>query len=129
MHTARGVVYADPITDAISLITGVDLAVTYPVSARGEQVAVSAVTLCPGATITAADLTEAVANMPVGQPPELVHVVPELTLSAAYRPTVNALREAGIPESGRNAWYLDPDSNSYKRLTVAARAEIADSYE
>jgi putative long chain acyl-CoA synthase len=129
MHTARGVVYTDPITDAISLITGVDLAVTYPVSARGEQVAVTAVTLCPGATITAADLTEAVANMPVGQPPDIVYVVPELTLSATYRPTVNALREAGIPKSGRNAWYLDPDSSSYKRLTVAARAEIDGAHE
>ena len=39
--------------------SGVDLAVTYGVPVDGHQVAVAAVTLRPGATITAADLTEA----------------------------------------------------------------------
>ena len=66
IHTARGLVYAEPVTDALGLINGVDLAITYDVSVSGRQLAVSALTLLPGATITAADLTEAVANMPVG---------------------------------------------------------------
>ena len=30
----------------------------------------------------------------------------------------------GIPKPSRNAWYLDTDTNKYKRLTVAVRAEI-----
>ena len=55
--------------------------------------------------------------------PDFVHVVPDLTLSASYRPTVGALRNAGIPKAGRHAWYLDPDTNRYKRLTAPARAE------
>ena len=75
-------VYAELVIDALGLINGVDLAVTYGVSVGDRQVAVSAVTLRPGATITAADLTEAVADMPVGLGPDIVQVVPEMTLSA-----------------------------------------------
>ncbi|BCI88639.1 hypothetical protein NIIDMKKI_38450 [Mycobacterium kansasii] len=97
VRTARGMVYAEPVTDALGCVNGVDLAVTYDVAVNGQQFAVSAVTLRPGATITAADLTEAVAGTPVGLGPDIVHVVPKLSLSATYRPTVSALRAAGIP--------------------------------
>ena len=38
--------------------------------------------------------------MPVGLGPDIVHVVPEMALSAIYRPTVSALRAAGIPKPG-----------------------------
>jgi putative long chain acyl-CoA synthase len=125
VHTERGLVYADPVTDALGLINGVDLAVTYGVSVGDRQVAVSAVTLLPGATITAADLSEAVAHVPVGLGPDIVHVVPEMTLSASYRPTVSGLRAAGIPKAGRQAWYFDSGSKEYKKLTPAIRAELA----
>jgi putative long chain acyl-CoA synthase len=30
----------------------------------------------------------------------------------------------GIPKPSRNAWYLDGDTDKYKRLTAAVRAEI-----
>ena len=125
VRTARGMVYADPVDDALGLVTGVDLAVTYGVSGKDRQVAVAAVTLLPGATITAADLTEAVASMPVGQGPDIVHVVPKLTLSATYRPTVGGLRAAGIPKAGRQAWYFDAGTSEFRRLTPAARAELS----
>ncbi|WP_099194163.1 acyl-CoA synthetase [Mycobacterium innocens] len=124
VRTARGMVYAEPVTDALGCINGVDLAVTYDVSANGHQLAVAAVTLRPGATITAADLTDAVAGMPVGLGPDIVHVVPKLSLSATYRPTVSALRAAGIPKPGRQAWYFDPASSEFRRLTPAARTEL-----
>lgn len=124
VHTARGLVYAEPVTDALGLINGVDLAVTYNVPIGDGEVAVSAVTLLPGATITAADLTEAVVNMPVGLGPDFVCVVPEMTLSATYRPTVSPLRAAGIPKAGRGVWYFDVGSNEFRRLTPAARAEL-----
>jgi putative long chain acyl-CoA synthase len=124
VRTARGLVYAEPVTDALGLITGVDLAVTYDVSVGGRQLAASALTLLPGATITAADLTDAVANMPVGLGPDIVHVCPQMSFSATYRPTVSALRAAGIPKSGRQAWYFDARSNEFRRLTPAARAEL-----
>ena len=127
VHTARGLVYCEPVTDALGFINGVDLAVTYNVPVEGRQVAVSAVTLLPGASITAADLTEAVATMPVGLGPDIVHVVPEMTLSASYRPTVSTLREAGLPKPGRQrqAWYFDPANNEFRKLTPAARAKLS----
>src|SRR5271166_1468404 len=129
VRTARGLVYAEPVTDALGLITGVDLAVTYNVPVGDRQLAVSALTLLPGATITAADLTEAVANMPVGRGPDIVHVVPELPLSpTTYRPTVSALCTAGIPKSGRHVWYFDSGSNEFRRLTPATRAELTGSH-
>jgi putative long chain acyl-CoA synthase len=124
IHTARGLVYCEPISDALGLIRAVDLAVTYGVPVDGRQVAVAAVTLRPGATITAADLTEAVAAMSVGLGPDVVHVVPKMTLSATYRPTVSALRAAGLPKGGRHSWYFDPETNQFKRLTSALRTEI-----
>jgi putative long chain acyl-CoA synthase len=128
VHTARGLVYTEPVTDALGLINGVDLAVTYNVPFDSLEVAVSAVTLLPGASITAADLTEAVAEMPIGLGPDIVCVVPEMTLSATYRPTVSALRAAGIPKSGRHAWYFDTASSQYRRLTPAVRAELSAVY-
>jgi putative long chain acyl-CoA synthase len=126
VRTARGTVYPDPVTDALGLINGVDLAVTYGVPAAGKQLAVSALTERPGATITAADLTEAVARMPIGQGPDIVQVVAHLPLSpTTYRPTVSSLVAAGIPKAGRQAWYFDTASNEYRRLTPAARSELS----
>jgi putative long chain acyl-CoA synthase len=125
VRTARGFVYAEPVTDALGLINGVDLAVTYHVLVGGNEVAVSAVTLLPGAAITAADLTEAVAAMPVGLGPDFVHVVPELTLSASYRPTVSAPRAAGIPKPGRQAWYFDSGNNEFRKLTPGVRSGLS----
>jgi putative long chain acyl-CoA synthase len=123
IHTEGGVVYTAPVTDTLGLINGVDLVVTYRVSVRGRQFAVSAVTLRPGAMITAADLTEAVTRMPVGHGPDVVHVVSDLPLSATYRPTPGTLRDAGIPKAGRRTWYLDTATGQFKRLTAAARTE------
>jgi putative long chain acyl-CoA synthase len=128
VHTKRGLVYAEPVTDALGLINGVDLAVTYNVPAGDQEAAVSAVTLLPGATITAADLTEAVAKMPVGLGPDFVCVVPEMTLSATYRPTVSALRAAGIPKAGRHVWYFDAASDEFRRLTPGVRLELGGEY-
>jgi putative long chain acyl-CoA synthase len=125
VHTKRGLVYAEPVTDALGQINGVDLAVTYNVPVGDQEVAVSAVTLLPGATITAADLTEAVATMPVGLGPDFVCVVPEMTFSATYRPTVSALRAAGIPKAGRHVWYFDAGSDDFRRLTPAVRSELS----
>ena len=51
-----------------------------------------------------------------------------MTLSATYRPTVSALRAAGIPKSGRHAWYFDTASKQYRRLTPAVRAELSGAH-
>lgn len=124
IHTARGPVYASSINDAVGRLGAVDLAVTYGVDAGGDQLAVTALELRPGGNIPSADLSEALADLPVGNPPDIVHVVQDMALSASYRPLVGPLQAAGIPKPSRNAWYLDPDTNRYKRLTVAVRTEI-----
>ncbi|MBS9533083.1 acyl-CoA synthetase [Mycobacterium sp. M1] len=122
IHTERGVVYPMLVTDTLGAVTGVDLAVTYRVAVGDSHLAVSAVMLQPGATVTAADLTEAVAEMPVGIGPDVVHVVADLPLSTVYRPM---LKESGLPKAGRNAWYLDAGTRQFKRLTAAVRTELA----
>jgi putative long chain acyl-CoA synthase len=125
IHTARGPVYSSPVNDAVGRIGAVDLAVTYGLQAGGQQLAVTALELCPGGSIAAADLSEPLAGLPIGNPPDIVHVVPEMALSASYRPLISPLQAAGVPKpSRRNSWYLDPDTNSYKRLTVAVRTEL-----
>jgi putative long chain acyl-CoA synthase len=125
LHTPRGVVFPAPITDAIGAISGVDLAVTYGVDTPAGTRAVTAITLRPGMSVTVADLGEAVASMPAGLPPDVVHVVPTLAVSASYRPVSSALRAAGLPKAGRNSWYLDADTGRYRRLTAAARSALA----
>ena len=125
VRTARGLVYAERVTDALGCVNGVDLAVTYNVPVGDRELAVSAVTLLPGASITAADLTDAVAKVPIGVGPDIVQVCPEMTLSATYRPTVSALRAAGIPKPGRQVWYFDADANFFRKLTPSARSELS----
>lgn len=126
IRTDRGAVYAEPITDAISMIDAVDLAVTYGISTGGRQLAVTALTLRPGATITPADLGDAVDDLAVGLPPDLIHVVRELPLSTVYRPESAALRAAGVPKPGRQSWYRDAKTGRYERLTAAVRATLVD---
>lgn len=128
IRTARGVIYEEPITDAISRITAVDLVVTYGLDLGEHQVAVTAVTLCRDAALSGADLTEAVAQLG-NNSPDFVHVVPEMTLSTSYRPTVDPLREIGIPKAGPNAWYLDPETNRYQQLTAPVRLEFVGASE
>lgn len=125
IHTARGVVFAEPVTDAIGRIGAVDLAVTYDLRLdSGQHLAATAITLRPGADVTPADLTEAVAAMPIGLPPDLVHVIDHLALSASYRPIVGDLHTAGLPQAGNHAWCLDHDSGQFIRLTNEARAKL-----
>ncbi|MGV0874440.1 acyl-CoA synthetase [Mycolicibacterium sp. XJ879] len=125
IDTARGIVYSSVVNDAVSRLGAVDLAVTYGVPVDGGQLAVTALQLRPGGSIPSADLSEALSDLVLGNPPDIVHVVNKMTLSASYRPLVSPLREQGVPKAARNAWYLDFDTHRYKRLTVAVRAEIA----
>jgi putative long chain acyl-CoA synthase len=113
-----------PVNDALGAIDAVDMSVTYAIESGGQRVAVTAVALRPGGSVAAGDLSEALADLPVGAAPDIVHVVPEMALSASYRPLISPLRAMGIPKPSRNAWYLDSDTDRYKRLTAAVRNEI-----
>jgi putative long chain acyl-CoA synthase len=124
LHTPRGVVFPAPVTDAFGAISGVDLALTYGVETPGGTRAVTAVMLRPGMSVTAADLSEALATMPAGLPPDVVHIVADLPVSASFRPVSSALRAAGLPKAGRNSWYLDADTGKYKTFTAAARTAL-----
>ena len=124
LRTPRGLVFAATVNDAVGKLGAVDMAVTYGVEADGRTVAVTALALSPGGSVATADLSEALTGLPAGTVPDIVHVVPEMTLTATYRPLAGPLQQQGIPKASRNAWYLDPDSNRYKRLTVAVRSEI-----
>ncbi|TDO16853.1 putative long chain acyl-CoA synthase [Mycobacterium sp. BK086] len=124
IRTARGVVFPEPVTDAVGRISAVDLAATYGVDGPEGTIAVTAISLRPGMTVTAEDLTDAFASMPVGPPPDVVHVVDDFPLSATYRPTVSALKAEGVPKVSRNAWHLEPDTGKYKRFTASARAHL-----
>ncbi len=124
IRTARGPVFSAAVNDAVGRIGAVDLAVTYRVEVDGRAVAVTALTLAPGGSVPTADLNEALAALPVGAQPDLVHVVPDMKLSASYRPLLGPLRAAGIPKASRNAWYRDDETGVYKRFTAAVRAEL-----
>lgn len=124
IRTARGPVFSAAVNDAVGRIGAVDLAVTYKVDVGGRAVAVTALTLAPGGSVPTADLNEALAALPVGAQPDVVHVVPDMKLSASYRPLLGPLRAAGIPKASRNAWCRDDDTGVYKRFTAAVRAEL-----
>ncbi len=124
IRTDRGPVYASAINDVVGRLRSVDMAVTYPVPGNGRVLAITGLELCPGGSVTAADLSEALAELVVGNPPDVVHLVPKMALSASYRPLVTPLRSKGVPKASRNAWYFDPDTNRYKRLTAAVRTEL-----
>jgi putative long chain acyl-CoA synthase len=124
IRTDRGPVFSAAVNDAAGRVGAVDLAVTYRVVADGRTLAVTALSLAPGGSVPTADLNTALALLAVGCPPNLVHVVPDMALSASYRPLLGPLRAAGIPKPSRNAWYLDTETDQYRRLTAAARAEL-----
>jgi putative long chain acyl-CoA synthase len=126
IRTERGPVYTTPVSDALGAIDAVDMAVTYAIETGGRPLAVTAVALRPGGSVAAGDLSEALADLPVGVVPDIVYVVGGMALSASYRPMVSPLRATGVPKPSRNAWYLDSDTDKYKRLTAAVRAELVE---
>jgi putative long chain acyl-CoA synthase len=129
IRTERGPVYGAAVDDTVSRVGAVDLAVTYQVAVGDRDLAVTALVLSPGGSVPTAGLNEALATLPVGAPPDVVHVVPELKLSATYRPLLGPLRAAGVPKPSRHAWCLDYDTGSYRRLTAAVRVELLGSAE
>jgi putative long chain acyl-CoA synthase len=124
IRTARGPVFGATVNDAAGRVGAVDLAVTYPVQDGSRTLAVTALALAPGGSVPTADLNEAIAGLVVGFPPDFIHVVPDMKLSASYRPLLGPLRAAGVPKPARNSWYLDEQTNEYRRLTTAVRTEL-----
>ncbi|BBY29906.1 acyl-CoA synthetase [Mycolicibacterium sediminis] len=124
IRTERGPVFSATVNDAAGRIGAVDLAATYEVKVDDRALAVTALALAPGGSVPTADLNEALATLPAGVHPDVVHVVPDMKLSASYRPLLGPLRSGGLPKPSRNAWYRDDDTGVYKRLTAAVRTEL-----
>ena len=123
IRTERGPVYASPSTTRSAGSEAVDLAVTYGVDAGGQRVAVTALALRPGGSVASADLSEALAICRSERRPTSCTWCRRWRSARRTAPRQPAACR-GNPEASRNAWYLDPDTNRYKRLTAAVRTEI-----
>jgi len=124
----EGPVFTTPIRDALGELPAVDLAVAYgvPVGRDGPELAVAAVTLRSGRSLSPRDIGQAAARLPVEQRPRVVRVVDRIPVTTWYRPLTGPLRAEGIPaaEGGGRAWYLDASGERYRPLSAAARRRL-----
>jgi putative long chain acyl-CoA synthase len=128
IHTADGPVLAAPIRDALSDVPAVDLAVAYGLrpAVGAEELAVAAVTVCPGQKVSVETLSQALGEVPEGHRPAVVHVIDEMPVTTWFRPITGPLRRAGLPEPAEGrAWYLDRGGKRYRPLTDAARRRLS----
>ena len=125
IRTPRGAVFGKEVGNALGRLEAVDIAVTYRVPVGDRELAVTALSLRPGGSVLPADLREAFVDLPVGVVPDLIHVVPEMTLNSSYRPVLAELRAAGVPESSANSWQFDVDSDAFVPFTPTAYAALA----
>ena len=111
VRTVHGPVFTGPVRDSLGTLPAVDLAVAYGVQSdlSAQEVAVAAVSLAPGARLTAADLGAVFSWLPFHQRPLIVRVVDRIPVTTWYRPLTAPLREQGLPLSSKShpAWYLD----------------------
>jgi putative long chain acyl-CoA synthase len=134
IHTGHGPVFSTAIRDALGDIPAVDLALAYGVRVTGvpaapaarPEIAVAAVTLRRDRSLSARDLSQALAAIPSEGRPAVVQVLERIPLTTWYRPVTQELREAGIPEPGPGvrAWYLDASGETYRPLSAAARRRL-----
>jgi putative long chain acyl-CoA synthase len=128
IQTAGGDVFTTPIRDALGDIPAVDLALAYGVRPGQDrrEIAVAAVTLRSGRSLTSRELSQALAALPPEGRPAVVHVVERIPVTTWFRPLTQELRAAGLPEPGPGvqAWYLDASGGTYRGLTAAARRRL-----
>ncbi|MDN5722038.1 MAG: AMP-binding protein [Corynebacterium sp.] len=121
VRTAHGPVHPIQVADALGELPEVDLAVVYSVPGAAGPVAVAAVSKWGTKAITAADVGGALAAVPPGGRPDIVHVVGDIPVSNWYRPDAVELAAEGLPKAGARTWIRDPGSGRYLRLTKAVR--------
>ena len=92
--------------------------VAYGVPDGDAEVLVGAVTLRPGADLSAADLDGAVDKLPRSQRPAYVQVVPSIPVTTWHRPLWRPLQAKGIPTPNRQrrVWRLGEDRTHYEEL-------------
>ncbi|MFD4368695.1 acyl-CoA synthetase [Rhodococcus sp. NPDC058521] len=125
IETRRGIVHTQPIVDTLVAVDRIDMAVVYGVPQGEVSLSVAAITLRPGRVPRIAEVGDALDSLPCAMRPDIIHVVESIPLGPSYRPSASVLRSAGIPKPSARAWYLDPKSGRYKRMTKAVAADIA----
>jgi putative long chain acyl-CoA synthase len=127
VRTARGPVAMEPIAEALGDLDGVELAVAYGVrhGRAAHELVVAAVTLRPRATLTAAAIERALAQLAAAGRPDVVCTLPEIPLTAWHRPRVAPLRDRGLPRTGAGAWVRA--GGRYVRLTSERRRKLVAS--
>jgi len=85
-----------------------------------------AVTLVDGASITAAEIEQALADLGDEGIPWVVRVVDEIPLTTWYRPITGPLKRDGLPAptSPPTSWYWDPRKGGYRRMSKAGRERL-----
>lgn len=108
VRTVHGMVAPASARIALASVVNVDLCVAYGVPEGAAQVLVAAVTMRPGASLTAADLDDALGVLPVEQRPGYVQVVESIPVTTWHRPLWRPLRDDGIPKAteSRPVWHL-----------------------
>jgi putative long chain acyl-CoA synthase len=101
---------------ALEMIPAVDLCVAYGVPSADSQVLVAAVTLHPGATLSAVELNRVFDRLPSTHRPDYIQVVPSIPVTTWHRPLWVRMRQTGIPEPtrARAVWRLAPDRAHYE---------------
>jgi putative long chain acyl-CoA synthase len=84
---------------------------------------VSAITLLPGQSVTADQITEALGGLAHGAGPDVVRVAPEIPATTWYRPYPGALPGEGVGGSGTQAWYRTMQDD-YAPVTAAVRRKL-----
>ncbi len=130
IHTVDGPVFSAPIRDALDALPAVDLVACYGLRTGSDRIAiaVAAVTLRRGETLSAPDLIRALGVLEPGSRPAVVQVVDAIPVTTWFRPLTAPLRAAGLTDPGapdsRPAWYLDSGGSRYRPLTVTARRRL-----
>jgi putative long chain acyl-CoA synthase len=120
--TPHGPVFAQPILDILNDLAPVDTEVAFGVDVGGRTLAVAVVSLRAGYELNVEDLSRRLSVLPAEQRPDLVYVAADIPVSASFRPSVRAVRAAGLPEPGGLAWYHD--EGHYLPLDAATAARL-----
>jgi putative long chain acyl-CoA synthase len=120
ISTAGGPVMPAGARVALGTIPAVDTLVLFGVADGPAEVLVAAVTLCPGTSLTAADLDRAFEGLPAAHRPDYVQVVRSIPVTTWHRPVWRALQRAGIPKPtrARRVWRLGEDRGHYEALAA-----------
>jgi putative long chain acyl-CoA synthase len=113
VHSAAGPVLPAGSRYCLGTIPAVDLVVAYGVPAEDGAVLIAAVTVRPGAELTAADLDHALGRLPAAHRPRYVQVVGSIPVTTWHRPVWRGLQQAGVPKPGRGrrVWRLVSDAH------------------